>query len=235
MFAEIIQETKNDSWMLRSLGFESICDPLLISFRFLFIAMRNQWSKDTTKQSLQPRGESIFWLDMLELRGLSMRTILRQSSEKPCNAELEGAIEIFELAELLYSNNSTRPHFIAKQLHNTNSVVSPSKVRGAVMKAYDSCKQRERRLRGTWSFEFEYLDTTLAVQVLQDGIRNGFLELLSLQWTPKLRRADILVEQGCEGEMGDELAVWSFHSSRSAAAVETKHPTRRLLLYGIDA
>ena len=57
MFAEIVQETENDGWKLRSLGFESVCDPLLISFRFLFIAMQNQWPKDTTKQSIQPRGE----------------------------------------------------------------------------------------------------------------------------------------------------------------------------------
>ena len=118
---------------------------------------------------------------MLELRGLSMCTILRQSSQEPCKEELDGAIEIFELAELLYSNNSTRPHFIAKQFHNTNSVSSQSDVRKAVIKAYDSCRQAERRLRGTSSFEFEYLDTTLVVQVLQDGVRNGFLELHSLQ------------------------------------------------------
>lgn len=180
MFDEIVQETENDCWMLQSLGFESVCDPLLISFHFLFIAMQNQWSKNTTKRSSRSCNESIFCLKMLELRGLSMRTILRCSSQEGCKEELEGAIEIFELAELLYSRNSTQPQLIAKRFHNMDSLFLPQNVCKAIMNAYDSCRQAERQLGDTLSFEFEYLGTTLVVQVLHNGVRNGFLELLSL-------------------------------------------------------
>ena len=228
MFAEIIQEFEIDSCMLQYLGFESVCDPLLISFRFLFIAMQNHWSKDTTK-SVQPRGESVFLLDMLELRGLSMRTILRQSSEEPNKEELEGAIEIFELAELLYSCNSTQPQLVAKKFHNTNSIFLPQNVRKAILNAYDSCRQTERRLSDTLSFEFEYLGTTLAVQVLHNGVRNGFLELLSLDWTSKLKCPELFVEQGCDGDVEHEKPEWLEHQSRST---ESNYPARRFLLYG---
>ena len=117
MLDTIFQQQEEDDRLFQALSAERICNALFTStcfmHRTLEIAHTLRGHEDFKFSSLGTRS------DVLHLRGLTIRTMVRELTTGPMGDDLDGAIRTFTLVEHLLSPDATKVHDDAVKWLNT--------------------------------------------------------------------------------------------------------------------